>query len=471
MLCHKFLALPLSLPWIFTNHHVADLARFLCFVGFNVLWAWNNFNYVLNCGLLGWLTVANGALALIFGARNNLVAVILRVPSPILLMNHRWTGLAAVVHATIHFSGDKPWLTTSALSYIMQAQRNQVGLMAWCSLCIIALSSTNIVRRMLFEVFYYLHFVFIAFAIGAIIHASHGLEFILPGLILWGIDRLIRVSYNFRRVHVTEITQYEGDVTKLKVHGVGASRPGMVAWFQIKNISFANWHLFTVLPGDSDNELTVVVRGLGTYTRRVALFSRDQNDSAGRAQAMGKLKLRVDGPYGVGRLQGTIYPLTVLVAGGIGVTPGISIADHIMRQAEGAGDAMTGFHVHLVWIVKESQHLDWVAEEIKEISAQAVRPSVHATFGTTFYVTGCFVESASKSAGAETQSEQHPGPAVPGRPNMSEVFQDLQATYPGVDTMVNMCGPRSLVNTVRMAAVHASSPDGIFYVDEESFEF
>lgn len=48
----------------------------------------------------------------------------------------------------------------------------------------IALSSTNIVRRMLFGVFYYLHFVFIAFSIGAIIHVSHGLEFILPGLIL-----------------------------------------------------------------------------------------------------------------------------------------------------------------------------------------------------------------------------------------------------------------------------------------------
>lgn len=466
------MTLPLPLPWVFTNHHVADLARFLCFVGFNVLWAWNNLEYITNYGLFGWLAVANSALALLFGARNNLFAVILRVPSSNLLMYHRWTGLATLVHATIHFSGvSKPWLTTSALSYVMQSQRNQVGLMAWCSLCIIALSSTNIVRRMLFEVFYYVHFVFIAFSIGAIIHASRGLEFTLPGFILWGIDRLIRFSYNFRRVQVTEITQYEGDVTKLKLHGLAAPRPGMVAWIQVKNVSFLNWHPFTVVPGHSRNEITVAVRGLGTYTRKVHLSTRDQNDSAGQEQAMEKFQVRVDGPYGVGRLQGAIYPLTVLVAGGIGVTPGISVAGHIIRQAERFGDAMAGFHVHLVWIVKQNEHLDWVTDEIKAISELAARPSVQATFGTTFYVTDCFTESADKSADTESQREYHLGPAVPGRPNMSEVLQDLQATYPGFDAVVNVCGPRPLVKSIQMAAVRASSPDGIFYVDEESFEF
>lgn len=125
VLCHKLLILPLPLPWGFTNHHVAELVRYICFLGFNLLWAWNNLDSILNYGLFGWLAVAKGALALLFGARNNLFATILRVPSSILLMYHRWTGLATLVHATVHFPEvSKPWLTTSALSYVIESQRN-----------------------------------------------------------------------------------------------------------------------------------------------------------------------------------------------------------------------------------------------------------------------------------------------------------------------------------------------------------
>lgn len=41
-------------------------------------------------------------------------------------------------------------------------------------------------------------------------------------------------------MQVTEITQYEGDVTKLKLYGVHAPQPGMVARLQVKNVSFLN---------------------------------------------------------------------------------------------------------------------------------------------------------------------------------------------------------------------------------------
>lgn len=46
------------------------------------------------------------------------------------------------------------------------------------------------------------------------------------------------------------------------------------------------------------------------------------------------MSIRLDGPYGVGHFQNTVYPLTVIIAGGIGITPAIGIATYIMRQAE-----------------------------------------------------------------------------------------------------------------------------------------
>jgi hypothetical protein len=165
--------------------------------------------YTSDFNLFGWLTIANGGLCLLMGARNNVFAVVARVPSATLLMYHRWTGLATVTHATIHFATvTRPWLTTSAAKYTFQNRRDQVGIMAWCSLCIIAISSLTFMRRKWFKTFYYTYFVFLSFVIGALIHASHGPEFLLPGLILWVFDRLIRFRYNLHSVEIEKATQW-----------------------------------------------------------------------------------------------------------------------------------------------------------------------------------------------------------------------------------------------------------------------
>lgn len=437
----------------------------------NIFWGWNSFEYVTDYGLYGWLAVANGGLSLLFGARNNLFTTIGRVPSSILLMYHRWAGLATVFHATFHFADvSSPWLTTDALKYVMESRRNQVGIMAWCALCIITFTSVNIMRRKLFEIFYYTHFVFIAFAIGAIMHASHGLEFILPGFILWGIDRVIRFRYNFRRIGIKEVTLYDGDVTKLKIYGVAAQQPAMVAWIQIRGVSFLDWHPFTVSSTTSENEVTVGLRGLGGFTRKVQRAVKNHHNEGRESQALKNFRLRVDGPYGVGRMRGAIYPLTVLVAGGIGITPGIGIASYIMQQAEVAGTDMVGCHVHLAWIVKERTHMEWFADELKFITAKAAMPCVHVTFDMTVYVTGK-VEFGENSPASKNEQDDPLGPIVLGRPEMSELFQSLRRKHAGLDAMASVCGPRSLVTAVRTAAVGASNPDGIFYVDEESFEF
>lgn len=196
-------------------------------------------------------------------------------------------------------------------------------------------------------------------------------------------------------------------------------------------------------------------------------------------QALRNLRVRVDGPYGVGRLQCVIYPLTVLVAGGIGITPCITRAFYIMQQAELAGDETTACHVHLVWTVREKAHLEWFADEIKAISDQAAKLSGPVTFGMSIYVTGGITAAVPGDIEREGKAPisrgskwyDSLGPIVPARPNMLEVFQDLQRAHPGLDALVNVCGPRSLVKSVRMAAVRVSSTDGIFYVEEESFEF
>jgi hypothetical protein len=43
--------------------------------------------------------------------------------------------------------------------------------------------------------------------------------------------------------------------------------------------------------------------------------------------------------------------------------------------------------------------------------------------------------------------------------------------HDGHDAAVNICGPRSLIRSARTAARKSSGKQGIFYVEEEVFEF
>ncbi len=470
MLLHKLITLPSLVPFV-TTHHFPDLLRFGAFFGLNLLFGWNKNEFGGDYNLYGWLTIANGGLALLMGARNNLFAVAARIPSTTLLMYHRWSGRATVIHATIHFGFNiRRYIDTNQAATVLENRRIQVGLMAWIALCLILISSVSIIRRKTFELFYYPHFLFLVFVVGAIYHASHGLEFILPGLILWGLDRLIRFCYAFRAVRITSLTHYPGDLTKIRFDGMRTTAAGQIAWVHLKGVSLFHWHPFTIASAPSKDGV-IAIRGLGGYTRRLYTLATQQKQPESETYdinvaSSSKLKMRLDGPYGVGHIQWGRFPVTVLVAGGIGITPGISIATHIIEtaalsKAQVGGQAQ--WHIHLLWILRDSRHVQWFEEELKHIASTASDPSVPATLEISIHVTG-------SSDGAGEHKYSGPGTLVQGRPDLVDYFEYIRRQRPGLDAAVNACGPRKLIDGVRRAAAKASCEEGVFRVEEEVFE-
>ena len=102
----------------------------------------------------------------------------------------------------------------------------------------------------------------------------------------------------------------------------------------------------------------------------------------------GRLKIRVDGPYGVGRLRWARYPVVVLVAGGIGITPGISIASHLVKEASMVGPSQGGWHLLLLWVIRDGKHARWFEEELTRLAALAARPDVPVSFDVTRWFQG-----------------------------------------------------------------------------------
>ncbi|KAF4450412.1 hypothetical protein F53441_6411 [Fusarium austroafricanum] len=473
VLLHKLHSLPLPLPGL--NWHLADAARFLTFLALNFIFAIQTNEFTYDYTLYGWLAVANGGLALLMASRNNLFATLLRIPHPILLQYHRWIGLATVAHTTAHVSFNiQHYIRTEQVTTSFNSLRIRVGLMAWIALAILFLTALPVVRRRFFEVFYYFHALFFVFVVGALIHVSHGPEFLLPGLLLWGADRAIRFAYNFRHIHVQSVHTYEGNVTKFKVKGLKLRSAGQVVWVQIPKLSFVNWHPFTVAsaPQNDDKPGTIAIRGLGGFTKAVQYV--DQSMPSDSSSMMDPpLKMRLDGPYGVGSVSWGLLPVTVLVAGGIGITPGISIASHVIKQATSASTMGGKAHIHLLWVVKDVQHIQWFSDELAELEKTCDQPDSTATIDVSIYVTGGASDERKMGQGSHEMQDlnvSRPGSIHLGRPDFKNWFRQIKSERLHMDAAVNLCGPRQLLNQARAAACGVSDKDGLFFVQEEVFE-
>jgi predicted ferric reductase len=480
----RLLLRSIPFPSFITSHSIIDLLQLGLFIGLNVIFASGRVQYSTDFDRYGYLTISNGGLALLFGARNNLFSVIARSPSARLLTYHRWTGRAAIFYASLHLYGEsRDWIKNAETSTVFTNMRIQVGIMAWLSLAIIFITSISIIRRLQFEVFYYAHALFLLFIIGAFIHADHAPEFLLPGLCLWVGDRVVRFTRNFRRIQVTSITQYSGGVTKIKVRGLQTSYPGQIAWIQIRDVSFLNWHPFTVFSTPGGDEATLLIRSLGGYTRRLhELMKEKASLSNTETQTPFQVRICADGPYGVGRTLWELYPIIGIVAGGVGITPGISIISHIIQLAittREVSEASQRWHIHLLWIIKDEEHMEWCSEELRILS-DMTRPS---NLGVRFNLAIAVTRSANSQPDRannhdyialheQTQgNRQVHGTLIRGRPDITEWFRDLRSTQDGLRGAVGVCGPRSLINTVRTAAAKAGGGEGNFHLEEEVFEF
>ena len=483
MIIHKALVSPLPIP-LFRSYRVPDILRFVALLAFNVLFSVQKNEYSTDYTLYGWLAIANAGLAFLFATRSNLFSIVLRLPSPVVLQYHRWIGVATVAHATTHMAYTiQRYIATDQVTVSFTSRRIQVGLMAWISLVLMFLTAQPIVRRRLFEVFYYTHFLFLVFIGGAFYHstsgayATKGIEFLTVGLCLWAVDRIIRFLYNFRTIHLEKATYYSGDLVKLKCTGMRAAQPGQIVWIQIPSVSFVNWHPFTVasVSKDARPTTTIAVRGLGAYTTAIQKLPGANKDLQPDIK---DFSLRIDGPYGVGRFNWAKTKLAILVAGGVGITPGLSIASYIIQNS-GREQGSTQ-NVCLLWIVKDISHVAWFENELRELHELASQANSPTTFSVNIYVSQSgsraqveeSVGSSEKSTNSNAASLQSETPwkISNGRPNLVSWIQGIQNEHPGQDGSVNVCGPKSLILTARKACAKTSSRDGLLFVEEEVFE-
>ena len=228
------------------------------------------------------------------------------------------------------------------------------GVILCVCLLIIFSSSTALIRRSFYEIFWFAHHLFIIFFVCLIIHGLQGLVksqtntkehnpevcaalfrewgtnqqclvyprfqgsqatswmWLCAPLVLYIVERLLRLIRSLQRVEIIDVIRHESNVIELRFRKKFMTRPqpGQYIYLQCFAIAKLECHPFTVTSAPEEDYVSVHIRTIGNWTKDLAKkFEMYPQDIP---------RLGVDGPYGSPADDVFNYDGVILVGAGIG---------------------------------------------------------------------------------------------------------------------------------------------------------
>lgn len=275
------------------------------------------------------------AICFLTANRNSLLTLLLGIPFERALRYHKISGYVAFINGIFHtyvaFVLDEKKNGNGAediVDFAVQNQINSAGTILMTIIVAMLITSLPIVRRVLFEVFYYFH---ILFAISMMACAFYHSGIFVPILasLLWGGDLLIRkivmacVKYP-RKASIVRITDtvIELSIPKTKVD----YNSGQYFYIAIPELSIFQWHPFSVSSSPHQNTITFHIRKSGNWTSRLYNLAGEKRE----------VSILMEGPYGSCGvdLDSDRYKMVLFLSGGIGVTPMQSMCHQLLYEYE-----------------------------------------------------------------------------------------------------------------------------------------
>ncbi|WP_287372621.1 ferredoxin reductase family protein [Prosthecochloris sp.] len=157
----------------------------------------------------------------------------------------------------------------------------------------------------------------------------------------------------YRSYRVTDVKRLGNAVLALEMAPTGApllSLPGQFAFFKFPGIDPGESHPFTIASAPDQNRLRIAIKNLGDFTRSL------------QKQIKVGCTVKVEGPFGVFTQNRSSAKHQIWIAGGIGVTPFLAMANNIDNSE---------LNVTLYWSVcrKEDAFFDNELQDLAEHNA------------------------------------------------------------------------------------------------------
>jgi len=270
-------------------------------------------------------------------------------------------------------------------------------------------------------------------------HIWYSSTFCEACMLLHLIDRIVRF-YRGDIVH-TELLSAKPEqieVTKIVMKKPGFKyEAGQYAFVCFPEVSRLSWHPFSFSSAPHEENVTMHIKDSGSYTHQL----REKASSGGIT------KIKVDGPYGRVGVKISDYKIIVLLAGGVGVTPMISILKQLMQSSTGL---LT--KVYFVWTVRDPAAFEWFCEPLKAVEGNTqIEIRLFATRGKA-------TESGLKFSSA--------------RPNWKDLFNEIKNKHATeAPVAVLACGPEPMVQETSLLAITESNSSVQFHYHKETFCF
>ncbi|XP_057424799.1 ferric reduction oxidase 4 isoform X2 [Lotus japonicus] len=249
---------------------------------------------------------------------------------------HIWLGHTSMVLFAAHTIGFIIyWGITNQMKEMLEWSKTYVSNVAGeiASLIALAMWVTSFprVRRNMFEVFFYTHHLYILYILFYAIHVGVAyMCMIAPGIFLFLVDRHLRFLQSRQHARLLSGRLLPCDALELNFSKTPSLHynPTSIVFINVPKVSKLQWHPFTVTSSSNmeTNCLSVAIKNVGSWSNK--LYQELSNSS------LDHLNVSVEGPYGPHTAQFLRHDELVMVSGGSGITPFISIIRDLIFQSQ-----------------------------------------------------------------------------------------------------------------------------------------
>ncbi|KAF8267727.1 FAD-binding domain-containing protein [Lactarius quietus] len=321
----------------------------------------------LNYGLKDNLTNARATFGVTYITARS-AALVLHIDN---LTFHKATAWSIVFFTGVHIGAHMinfykiamadPDATTTGARFVAFLNANFAtgpGVTGW-------IMTTALAKRANFERFWYSHHLFIIFFICWQLHGMFCMikpdrppycsantigvfwRYWLVGGLVWIYERILREVRSRHRTYISKVVQHPSNVVEIQIKKEKTTtRAGQYIFICCPEISYFQWHPFTLTSAPEEDYISVHIRVVGDFTREFAKAlgcdfdkktDKSEKDIGGKVVGTSTNpplnrvlpRLMVDGPFGSASEDFLKYETVLLVGAGIGVTPFASILKSI----------------------------------------------------------------------------------------------------------------------------------------------
>ncbi|XP_031558751.1 cytochrome b-245 heavy chain-like isoform X2 [Actinia tenebrosa] len=391
------------------------------------------------------------------------------------------------------------------------------GAVITLALILMISSSTELIRRSYFEVFWYNHHCFVLFYIGLVLHGVQGViryqsnvdkhdpdicgknltlwyrqepcleppKFVTFGMNTWRwvigpmflylIERSIRFYRSKQPIRVMEVVKHPSNVIEIKMQKKGFTQEaGQYIFLQCPAISRLEWHPFTLTSAPEEDSFSVHIRLVGDWTNALAKLCGYEGKELRHVREMPRLAL--DGPFGTASTDVFKYSVCMLIGAGIGVTPFASVLKSIWYRHNKEDPDLFVKKVYFFWICPDTNAFEWFTDLLKSLEDQMNECNNADFLEYNIFLTRGWGPNMARDLYLREDEAVDPITHLKqktryGRPEWNKIFEGVANKHPKTNVGVFFCGPAGLSHTLhKMANSHSDITSGVkFLYNKENF--